>query len=37
MIKMKKRFYCDNEDSDTYATPNNYDDGCENWENKEDL
>lgn len=30
--KEDKKFYCDNNDSDTYATPNSYDDGCENWE-----
>lgn len=33
--KEDKRFYCDNEDSDTYGTPNDYEDGCENWEDKD--
>lgn len=28
-------FYCDNNDSDMYGIPSEYDDSCEDWEEKE--
>ena len=34
--KEYKKFYCDNEDSDTYGASNNYDDECEEWEGKDE-